>query len=480
MRIQPEDVGIIHFVGIGGIGMSGIAEILCDLGYTVQGSDIKDSANVKRLRDKGIAVIIGHDADNLKTDNGLVDLIVISSAIKGKNAELDAARAYRIPVVRRAEMLGELMRLKKSIVIGGTHGKTTTTSMVGTILEHGGVDPTVVNGGIVNSYGTNVRLGQGEWMVVEADESDGTFTRLPSTIAVITNIDPEHMEEYGSFENVRKAYSRFVKQLPFYGYAVLCSDHPEVQALIPEFSDRRFYTYGFNAQADVRISNLRFEKGGCLFDLTFAGWIKGGDGQTLKDIFLPVPGQHNVSNAAAALTIGYEMGLDFAALKAGLSQFKGVHRRFSQAGIVDGITVIDDYAHHPVEIAAVLKAARESNQGTGGRIIAVMQPHRYSRLSELFEDFCKCFNDADTVFIADVYTAGEDPIEGADKDGLVQGLKEYGHRDAHALSHLDNLALEIKNSAKAGDTVICMGAGDITKWAHDLPQDLKTKTKKTA
>jgi len=453
----------LHFTGIGGIGMSGIAEALHALGYHVQGSDIAENANVLRLRDKGIKVFIGHDAQNIEG----AALVVVSSAVKDDNPELVAARSHRLPVVRRADMLAELMRLKRAIAIGGTHGKTTTTSMVGAMLEEGGFDPTVINGGIVNKYGTNTRLGSGEWMVVESDESDGTFTRLPATVVVVTNIDEEHMEHYGDFDEVRRSYRQFVENIPFYGYAVLCSDHPEVQALIPVLSDRRLITYGFNPQADIRAQNVRPSPQGCTFDVVMINGIE------LNDIWLPMPGKHNVQNALAALAIAQEMGIAPVVMKKALAHFSGVKRRFTKTGAVDGVTVIDDYGHHPVEIAAVLKAARGCVAETEGRVIAVMQPHRYSRLSALFDEFCTCFNDADSVIISDVYAAGEAPIAGADRDGLVDGIQKHGHRDVQILESADKLPQMIASMVREDDFVICLGAGDITKWAQELPKQLE-------
>ena len=452
----------MHFTGIGGIGMSGIAEVLHALGYHVQGSDIAENANVQRLRDKGMKIFIGHDAAHIKD----AALVVVSSAVKKDNPELVAARGKRLPVVRRADMLAELMRLKKAIAIGGTHGKTTTTSMVGAMLEDGGFDPTVINGGIVNKYGTNTRLGGGEWMVVESDESDGTFTRLPASVVVVTNIDPEHMEHYGDFDSVRHAYTQFVENIPFYGYAVLCSDHPEVQSLIPLLSDRRLITYGFNPQADVRAHNLRPSPQGCTFDVTWAG------GAELNDVWLPMPGKHNVQNALAALAIGQEMGIAPLVMKKSLAHFSGVKRRFTKTGEAGGVTVIDDYGHHPVEIAAVLRAARGCVDGGGGRVIAVVQPHRYTRLHDLFEGFCTCFNDADSVIVADVYAAGEAPIAGADRDALAEGIRRHGHKDVRVLESAANLPPMIAELAEAGDFVVCLGAGDITKWANALPGEL--------
>jgi UDP-N-acetylmuramate--alanine ligase len=471
MRAMPHDIGTLHFVGIGGIGMSGIAEVLHALGYTVQGSDKADSANVKRLQDKGIRVMIGQGAENLLDAQGEpVSVVVISSAIKKDNPELIAARDMKLPVVRRAEMLAELMRLKWAVAIGGTHGKTTTTTMVGTMLEEGGFDPTVINGGIVNRYGTNTRMGNSDWMVVEADESDGTFTRLPATIAVVTNIDPEHLDHYGSFDNVRAAFRQFVENLPFYGFAVLCTDHPEVQGLVSELSDRRIITYGFNPQADVRAINLRSDTGGSTYDVVFADWMNDGAEQTLRDVFLPMPGQHNVQNSLSALAIAQQMGIPAPVMKKAMAGFEGVKRRFTRTGASNGVTVIDDYGHHPVEIAAVLKAARQV--AGNGKVIAVMQPHRYTRLHDLFEQFCTCFNDADHVIVADVYPAGETPIAGADKTHLADGMKKHGHRHVHALESPEKLAPLVATLAQDGDLVVCLGAGDITKWAYALPEQL--------
>ena len=468
MRAMPLTIGKLHFVGIGGIGMSGIAEVLHALGYQVQGSDMADNANVQRLKNEGIEVFIGHDAKNIKD----AAIVVISSAIKDDNPELKAAREMRKTIVRRAEMLAEIMRLKWSIAIAGTHGKTTTTMMVGTMLEEAGYDPTVINGGIVNSYGTNTRIGMSEWIVAEADESDGTFTKLPATVAVVTNIDPEHLDHYGSYDNIKAAFRRFIDNLPFYGFAVLCSDHPAVQDMIPAFSDRRVITYGFNPQADVRVSNVRSDMDGNIFDVTFAGWLSGGKIETLRDVFLPMLGDHNVLNSLASLAIAHEMGVPAAIMKTAMKNFSGVKRRFTKTGESNGITVIDDYAHHPVEIKAVLKAARQAVEKSEKKVIAVMQPHRYTRLNDLFDDFCTCFNDADSVIVADVYPAGEKPIEGADKEHLAAGVKERGHKDAQVLPDVESLAGMIAEIAEKGDFVICLGAGNISKWAYDLPEQL--------
>lgn len=475
MRGMPKDVGVLHFIGIGGIGMSGIAEILSALDYIVQGSDQAESANIKRLREKNIEIKIGHESANLKTQSGAPPVaVVISTAIKQNNPELIAAREQGIPVIRRAEMLAELMRLKWAVAISGTHGKTTTTSMVGQILETAGFDPTVINGGIVHAYGTNVRLGQSDIMVVEADESDGTFNRLPATVAVVTNMDPEHLDHYGTFENAKAAYRQFIHNLPFYGYAVLCIDHPEVQALIPSVKDRKIITYGFNPQADVRAENIRADARGSLFDVIFSNRVtKTGKEITLKDIHLPMLGRHNVQNSLASLAIAMEEGVPAALMKKALSQFAGVKRRFTKTGESHSITIIDDYAHHPVEIEVVLETARQAASANQGRVIAVMQPHRYTRLHDLFEDFCTCFNNADTVIIADVYEAGEEPIEGANKNALVEGLKAHGHREVMALPAKTELAHMISKIARPHDFVVCMGAGDITSWAYALPAQLE-------
>ena len=469
MRAMPLDIGLIHFVGIGGIGMSGIAEILHNLGYQVQGSDIAESANVKRLRELGIEVHIGHAAENVAG----AKVVVISSAVKADNPEVRAARERFVPVVRRAEMLGELMRLKWSIAVGGTHGKTTTTSMMASFLEAADQDPTVINGGIINAYGTNARLGSGEWMVVEADESDGTFTKLPSTIAVVTNIDPEHLDFYGDVETLHAAFETFVENIPFYGFAVLCIDHPAVQALIGRIRDRRIVTYGVSPQADVRLTDLSQAPDGATFTVEIDGRGERPSAR-MADLHLPMVGQHNVLNALAAIAVSQEMGMTEAQVRQALSSFAGVKRRFTKTGEVDGVSVIDDYGHHPVEITAVLKAARWAGRG---RVIAVVQPHRYSRLAKLFEDFCTCFNDADQVIVADVYPAGEEPIAGADRDALVEGLRAHGHRQVQALDSPDQLARVVRETAQSGDLVVCLGAGSITNWAQALPQqleDLKT------
>ncbi|HVW57061.1 MAG TPA: UDP-N-acetylmuramate--L-alanine ligase [Rhizobiaceae bacterium] len=461
---MPETIGLVHFIGIGGIGMSGIAEVLHNLGYKVQGSDQADSANVQRLREKGIECFVGHRAENL----GAAEVVVVSTAIRKTNPELVAAREKLLPVVRRAEMLAELMRFRQAIAIGGTHGKTTTTSMVATLLEAGGLDPTVINGGIINAYGTNARMGEGEWMVVEADESDGTFLKLPADIAVVTNIDPEHLDHYGSFDRVREAFRSFVENVPFYGFGVMCIDHPEVQALVSRIEDRRVITYGENPQADVRFENRRAEGTGQLFDVTIRE-RKSGDVVRIDGLKLPMPGRHNVSNATAAIAVAHELQLTPEDIRKGLSSFGGVKRRFTPTGTWNGVQFFDDYGHHPVEIRAVLRAARDACKG---RIVAIAQPHRYTRLRDLFSDFAACFNEADTVLLAPVYPAGEDPIEGVTSEALVARMRTGGHRDARFIRGPEDIAPIVRGLAKEGDFVVFLGAGNITQWAYALPKEL--------
>ena len=460
------DIGTIHFIGIGGIGMSGIAEVMHQLGYRVQGSDVAESYVVEKLRKTGIPVTIGHSADNL----GDAAVVVCSTAIRGDNAEIEAAAEKRIPRVRRAEMLAELMRMQKTVAVAGTHGKTTTTSMIAALLDAGGIDPTVINGGIINRYGSNARLGKSEWWVIEADESDGSFLRLDGTIAVVTNIDPEHLDHYGSFDSVKKAFCEFIENVPFYGLAVMCIDHPEVQSVLSRIRDRRIVTYGFSALADVRAENVRPEAGGSSFDVLVLG--KDGERRTIAGVHIPIPGRHNVQNALAAIAVALEMGIDDSTIVRGFEKFEGVKRRFSRVGEIDGTIVIDDYAHHPTEIKAVLSAARESAQG---RVIALVQPHRFTRLRDLMEEFQNAFNDADVVFVAPVYPAGEEPIEGVDAAALAEGLRDHGHRMARSVRDLDEVCAALRDLAAEGDMIICMGAGDITKWAANLADGICAK-----
>ncbi|HWV20325.1 MAG TPA: UDP-N-acetylmuramate--L-alanine ligase [Devosia sp.] len=461
---MPRNIGPVHFIGIGGIGMSGIAEILHNQGYTVQGSDASLNPNVQRLRDMGIRVEIGQSGDNL----GKAEVVVVSSAIKKDNPELVAARARALPIVRRAEMLAEIMRFKTAIAIGGTHGKTTTTTLVATLLDAGNLDPTVINGGIINAYGTNARLGAGEWMVVEADESDGTFIKLPADVAVVTNIDPEHLDHYGDFEGVKKAFHQFVENVPFYGFAVMCLDHPEVQSLVGEIRDRRVITYGRNPQADVRLVELENRGGVQHFSVEIRDRIR----QTqlrIDGLELPMPGVHNALNALAAIAVADQLHVPAEAIRRGLKGFTGVKRRFTKTGEVGGVTVIDDYGHHPVEIAAVLRAARQSARRD---VVAVVQPHRYSRVHDLFDDFAACFNDADTVIVAPIYAAGEQPLPGVTHEELVNRIRARGHRDARVLEKPEDLAALIASRVEDGDYVVCLGAGNITQWAATLPGEL--------
>jgi UDP-N-acetylmuramate--alanine ligase len=458
MKAMGTDIGTIHFVGIGGIGMSGIAEVMHQLGYKVQGSDVADSYVVEKLRKEGIPVTIGHSADNL----GDAAVVVCSTAIKESNPEIQAAAERRLPRVRRAEMLAELMRMQKTVAVAGTHGKTTTTSMIAALFDSGGVDPTVINGGIINRYGSNARLGKSDWWVIEADESDGSFLRLDGTIAVVTNIDPEHLEHYGSFDRVKDAFVEFVENVPFYGLAVLCVDHPEVQSIIGRVRDRRIVTYGFSALADVRADNVTPVPGGTRFDAVILG--RDGERRSLE-VMVPIPGRHNVQNALAAIAVALELGISDEAIVAGFERFEGVKRRFTKVGEADGAVVIDDYAHHPTEIRAVLSAARE---GAEQRVIAVMQPHRFTRLQSLMDEFQNAFNDADVVFVTPVYPAGEEPIDGVDSAALVDGLRAHGHRMVRTVDNLDELCGELRDLAADGDMIICMGAGDITKWAGAL------------
>ncbi|WP_339871077.1 UDP-N-acetylmuramate--L-alanine ligase [uncultured Brevundimonas sp.] len=463
LRPVPFDLGPVHFVGIGGIGMSGIAEIMLKIGYAVQGSDSRASANTERLQKLGATIFIGHDAAHVTEG---VSALVYSTAVTAANPELVAARARRIPLVRRAEMLAELMRLQFSVAVGGTHGKTTTTSMVACLLDAGNLDPTVVNGGIINAYGTNAKVGDGDWIVVEADESDGSFLRLKSTVAIVTNIDPEHLDHYGDFDAVRKAFVDFVENIPFYGFAAVCLDHPEVQRLVAAIDNRRLVTYGLNPQAMVRAENCDMAADGCRFDVV----IQNGETTRIDGLHLPMAGWHNVSNALAAIAVARELGVTDEDIRSGLAGFGGVKRRFTTTGVVNGVRIVDDYGHHPVEIAAVLKAAR---QVTEGRVIAVMQPHRFTRLRDLMEEFSTSFSDADVVIVADVYPAGEAPIEGVDKDALVDGVRRYGHRHVSALQSLADLPGVVAAEARPGDVVVLLGAGDITGWAYALPAQLE-------
>ncbi len=474
MRVFPKKFGTLHFVGIGGIGMSAMAELLHQLGYAVQGSDASDGANIARLREQGIRCMIGHDAQNICDAEGqTVSGIVVTAVVPPDNPEIVAARAKKIPLIQRSELLAEVMRVKSSVGVAGTHGKTTTTSIVGQLLEAGGFDPTILNGGIINAYGTNTRIGKGKWVVVEADEAYGTFLRLRPTIAIVTNIDPEHLDYYETFDNVRAAFRHFVDATPFYGCAVLCLDHPEVQKLAGQITDRRVITYGTNRQAELRAKNIRLTPQGGYFDLRINGDLSP-EKRTIRNIHIPVPGQHNILNALAGIAVALQMGMDDDTIVQTLAKFSGVKRRFTKTGETDGVTIIDDYAHHPVEVSTVLRAARGVVE-KGGRVIAVFQPHRYSRVHDLFDDFCTAFNDADAVLVADVYSAGEEPIAGCEKEDIVAGLIHSGHKNAAILRSENDLADRVAHLTRSGDIVICMGAGSITKWAYALPEQLQKK-----
>ncbi len=471
MKLPPK-LGPIHFIGIGGIGMSGIAEVMHNLGYTVQGSDASDNYNVKRLAEKGIRTFVGHKAENVDG----AEVVVVSTAIKRDNPELAVAREKRLPVVRRAEMLAELMRFKSCVAIAGTHGKTTTTSLVATLLDAGGLDPTVINGGIINAYGTNARMGEGQWMVVEADESDGTFLKLPADVAIVTNIDPEHLDHFHTFDAIKDAFRTFIDNIPFYGFAVMCIDHPVVQDMVGRIEDRRVITYGENPQADVRLLDVDLRGGLSRFRMLIRDRKRGAEIE-IADLTMPMPGHHNALNATAAVAVAHELGVPSETIRKALAGFGGVKRRFTRTGEWNGVAIFDDYGHHPVEISAVLRAARAS---TEGQVIAVVQPHRYTRLHALFNDFCTCFNDADAVIVAPVYAAGEQPIAGTDRDSLVAGLKARGHRNAMALETSEELAGLVMGLARPGDYVICLGAGNITQWAYALPGELQALGEKAA
>jgi UDP-N-acetylmuramate--alanine ligase len=468
----PGNVGPIHFIGVGGIGMSGIAEVMATLNYKVQGSDLSDNYNVARLRKAGIDVHIGHKAENL----GEAQVVVVSSAVKDDNPELVEARNRYLPIVRRAEMLAELMRFKSCVAVGGTHGKTTTTSLVAALLDAGNLDPTVINGGIINAYGTNARLGKGDWMVVESDESDGTFVKLPADIVIVTNIDPEHLDHYGTFDKAKEAFLAFVENIPFYGFAVMCIDHPAVQELIGKVRDRRVVTYGRSPQADVRLMDVSYVDGETRFSVRLTS-RRTAETHDIDNLSLAIPGEHNALNSTAALAVAKELGVSDEDIRKGFKSFTGVKRRFTRTGVHNGITVYDDYGHHPVEIAAVLRAARGVAKG---RVLAVMQPHRYTRLHSLFNDFCTCFNDADTVIVAPVYSAGEAPIDGASHTALMEGLKSRGHRAVHTIETPEQLAPLVHKLAQPGDIVMCLGAGTITQWAYALPGQLEALDKAEA
>jgi UDP-N-acetylmuramate--alanine ligase len=464
---MPKSLGTIHIVGIGGIGMSAIAEVLLAQGHKVQGSDQKDSVNCQRLRGKGMIVHTGHHADNLAG----ATFVVISTAVKPGNPEFDAARAQGLPIVRRAEILAEIMRGFATISITGTHGKTTTTSLIAHLLADGGKDPTVITGGIINDWGSNARLGKGPWMVVEADESDGTFARIPTQIGIVTNIDPEHLDYFGTVENMHREFAQFFQQIPFYGLVVACIDHPVTRDMVDKLGlradGRPLLTYGEHADADLRLTKVEVIGSMTTLNVSLSSRVKGGT-RTLAGLQLPVPGHHNALNALAAFAVACEVGLSDEQIREGLARFAGVKRRFQPTGAWNGATIFDDYGHHPVEIAAVLKAARAGAQG--GRVIAICEPHRYTRLRDLFDEFAACFVDADSVIIGPLYAAGEAAIPGVTHASLAMAIRDTGHGDATYVDTPRDLVPALKSRLKAGDTVLCFGAGTSTDWAHALPQ----------
>ena len=468
----PFNIGTVHIIGIGGIGMSGYAEVLHNLGYKVQGSDQSESANVLRLRALGVRVIIGHAAENIYNEkNELCSVIVKSTAVKDTNPEIIAAHKNKVPVIPRVELVAELMRSKWCINISGTHGKTTTTSMIGHVLEKTGLDPTVMTGGIINAYGTNTRMGMGDWMVVEADESDGTFVKLPSFASIITNIDPDHMDFYGTFDKIKEAFVAYAHNLPFYGFVVACIDHPVVEELLPQFQ-RKTITYGLSEKADIRAVNVQTTPDGMSYDIQFSARLVNFP-REIRGVRLSMFGAHNVMNSLTTFAVGHELGLKAGDIAEALVKFSGVNRRFTTTGIVNDITIVDDYGHNPGKVAAAIKTGRDIvTARKKGRVIAVMQPHRYTRLSTLFDQFCNSFTDADEVIIADVYSAGEEPIAGVNKEALVSCLRKNGSL-VHALENPQALAPLIQQIAKPGDFVLCLGAGTITQWAHALPKELE-------
>ena len=464
MMPGPDKVGAIHFIGIGGIGMSGIAEMLAIKGYQVQGSDAAEGYTLDRLRGLGVTVFVGHQASNVSG----AKVVVVSSAIRPDNAELVAARAAGVAVVRRAEMLAELMKPLQAVAVAGTHGKTTTTTMVAAVLEAGGLDPSVVNGGIINAYGSNAKTGQGDWMVVEADESDGTFLKLPASVAVVTNVDPEHLDHFKTYENVKAAFRSFIENVPFYGFAVVCADHAETMVIAGGVQDRRVLSYGFGEGADVRATGLNADRDGMSFDVSYSARMAGGAAVT-AGVRLPMPGRHNISNALAALTVARELGVADADAAAGLAGFEGVQRRFTKVGDWNGVTIIDDYSHNPPKIAAAIEAARQVAEG---RVIAIMQPHRFTRVRDLFDGFVTCMDGADVAVVSDIYTAGETPIEGITGPALVAAMQQHGHGDARYLPSPDDLPGLVRGIAKPGDYVIVLGAGSNTYWAKKLPAQM--------
>ncbi len=469
MNSFDKKFGLLHFIGIGGIGMSGIAEVLVNLGYKVSGSDLVENQNVSRLKNLGVNIFIGHKKNNVDE----AAMVVVSSAINSNNEEILEAKRRRLPIVKRAEMLAELMRFKKSISVAGTHGKTTTTSLMAAILETADLDPTVINGGIINSYKSNAKIGSSDWMVVEADESDGSFIKLPTTNIIITNIDAEHLDYYGNFRALKEAFKQCINNIPFYGMAIVCLDNPTIQSILSEIEDKRIITYGISPQADYRAQNIRSKDGRTFFTLEISPKVYSPT-KNIDGLISNIPGIHNVQNVLAVCAMAIEMGIKTEVVKKALENFEGVNRRFSFLSSYRGIKIYDDYGHHPVEIRATLSAAREVSKN---KVVAIVQPHRYSRLKMLFADFTTAFNDADTVFVTNIYSAGEKEDKELTKEHLISALIAAGHKDVRKYEDLEQLKFFLEKKLNEGDIVIFLGAGDITQYARKFSDLLKIEVK---
>ena len=456
----PIKIGKIHFIGIGGIGMSGIAEVLIAHGYDIQGSDVSDTKITRRLQKIGAKIFLNQNAQNLINAN----VVVVSSAIKPDNIELQTASKLNLPIVQRAEMLAELMRFKSNISVAGTHGKTTTTTLVAGLLDSGGLDPTVINGGIIHAYGSNARTGDGDWMVVEADESDGSFLKLPSTISIVTNIDCEHMEHYGSFENLKNAFNQFISKIPFYGIAVLSVDDKNTKEISKKINNRKIVTFGKSADADVRAKNISFQNGKSRFDIGFSDGSK-----SISGLEFPMTGEHNILNLLAAVCVARYFGMSEENIRSGVAEFSGVNRRFTFLGQFNGVIFVDDYAHHPTEIRAVLKAAKQTAMG---KVVAIHQPHRFSRLANLFEEFIECFEDADVVGITPVFAAGEEAIAGVTSKNLIARISKRHNKVVRKIKNEEVLEDFVIKNTEPNDLVIFMGAGSISTWANNMMERL--------
>ena len=463
----PQNVGRFHFIGIGGIGMSGIAEILLQSGYLVQGSDINPTKITKRLNKLGAKIFIGHNSGNINQAN----IIVYSSAITEKNPELIEAKKLSIPIVHRSEMLGELMRLKQSIAVAGTHGKTTTTSLISKLLEQNNMDPTIINGGIISSLASNAKLGEGKWMVVEADESDGSFSRLIPTIAIVTNIDLEHMDFHKTESNLEKAFTNFISSIPFYGFAAVCIDHPRIQKILAKVTNKKIITYGYSPNADIRAINTRFVDGKMIFDVSYKDKVEKNT-SFIKNIIFSMIGYHNVLNALAAISVALELGISITIIKKSLNSFSGVQRRFQYITKIDNAKIYDDYGHHPEEIKAALSAAKLIKNNS--KILAIFQPHRYTRLKNHFEEFCSSFNDADKVILLNIYAAGEKKLINYENTDLEEGIRNYGHKNVESLKDDEKIFEKIFKNLKNFDIIIFLGAGNITNIANSLSKKIKT------